>query len=207
MINHAHGQQVQVVGPRIIQPHEKDDKIGNECDRHQPERDRVAGNDQQGADNRKQSRKRKRLKQENAACLERGEDEYHERQHNGEKREQPVAIATQSVQFFHEVHGHRSSSSREVSTVPYRRFDFICAAPVAVDLLQRPRVTRGCLKSETKRRPSCSAGQPAAIGRLRSWPPRSRPACGFRRRASAGSRRHALSRSPPRRSARRRSAC
>jgi len=62
------------------------------------------------------------LKQENARCLERGEDKYHERQHSGQKREQPVAIhATQLVQFAHEVYSHRSCSNREASTDPYER--------------------------------------------------------------------------------------
>ena len=32
------------------------------------------------------------MKQENARCVERGEDKYHERQHSGEERKQPVAI-------------------------------------------------------------------------------------------------------------------
>ena len=50
MINHA----VQVVWPRIEQPEEKNDQIGNECDRHQPERERVAGNDQRTADDHQQ---------------------------------------------------------------------------------------------------------------------------------------------------------
>jgi hypothetical protein len=86
------------------------------------ERDRVAGNDQRAADDHKQSCNCKRLKQENPRCLERGEDKYHERQHSGQQREQPVAIhATQLVQFAHEVHSHRSCSNREASTDPCKR--------------------------------------------------------------------------------------
>ena len=81
-----------------------------------------------------QSRNRKRLKQENPRCLEWGEDEYHERQHSGQEREQPVAIvATYLVQFARELYSHRRCSDREASTDLYKGLCLTGAAPFAVD--------------------------------------------------------------------------
>jgi hypothetical protein len=76
----------------------------------------------------------KRLKQENPRRLEWGENEYHERQHSGQKREQPVAIvATQLVQFAHEFYSHGRCSDREASTDPHKGLYLTGAAPFAVD--------------------------------------------------------------------------
>jgi hypothetical protein len=49
--------------------------------------------------------------------LKRRKDEYHERQHSGQEREQPVGIgAMQLVRFSRRLYSHRSCSNREAST-------------------------------------------------------------------------------------------
>jgi hypothetical protein len=82
-----------------------------------------ARNGQRPADDGEQSRDRKGLKKEDACGLERGEDEYHERQHGGQHREQPVAaLVVQLLQFAQAVAPITTPSAN-----PRTHLKFACA--------------------------------------------------------------------------------